>query len=100
MRTNDKANSGDFLDEMVERRTAISPDFPAVYEAAVRTREMIDQLATARRAKRISQAAVAKKMGTRQPAIARLEANGDARLSTINAYAEAIGVKVTIDGAV
>ena len=95
-----KTQPSDLLDEMVERRTAKNPEFPAIYEATRRAREMIDELAATRKAKRISQATVARRMGTKQPAIARFEANGDARLSTINAYANAIGAEIRIRDAV
>lgn len=96
MSKKNKNQAGDFLDEMIQRRAAANAEFPAIYEAALRTREIIDQLAATRKAKRISQSTVAKRMGTKQPAIARLEANGDARLSTINAYANAIGAELRI----
>ena len=92
----DNNSKRDFVDEMIERRGAISPEFPGIYEAARHAREMIDELATTRKERRISQATVARRMGTKQPAIARLEANGDARLSTVSAYAAAIGAELEI----
>ncbi len=91
-----KEPTGDFIDEMIERRATFNPEFRAIYQAALQARDMIDELTATRKAKKISQATVAKRMGTKQPAIARLEANGDARLSTVNAYASAIGAEIKV----
>lgn len=57
-----------------------------------RRRELAAELAAHRRAAALSQGEVAARMGTSQPAIARLEAGEvDARLSTVERYAAAIG---------
>ena len=54
-------------------------------------------LAARRRELGLSQAEVAERMGTSQPAIARLESGStNARLSTLTRYAEALGCAVSL----
>jgi transcriptional regulator with XRE-family HTH domain len=68
------------------------PVLPGFRELAERRRELAADLAAHRRAAALSQGEVAERMGTSQPAIARLEAGDvDARLSTVERYAAAIG---------
>ena len=56
---------------------------------------VVRHLAERRRAAGLSQADVAERMRTSQPAVARLEANrGDLRLSTLERYAQALGLTV------
>jgi transcriptional regulator with XRE-family HTH domain len=60
--------------------------------AAARRRELIAELAEARRAGDLSQTEIAARMGTSQSAVARLESGElDARLSTLERYAAALG---------
>ncbi len=57
-----------------------------------------DELAARRRSLGLSQAEVARRMGTSQPAIARLEAGGtNARLSTLHRFAEALGCRINVE---
>jgi transcriptional regulator with XRE-family HTH domain len=57
-----------------------------------RRREVIEELAEARRASGVSQTEVAARMGTSQSAVARLESGElDARMSTLERYAAAVG---------
>jgi ribosome-binding protein aMBF1 (putative translation factor) len=85
----------DFLDEIVRDRTAKSAEFPQLVEAAVRRRALLRELALRRERVGLSQTAVAARMGTSQSAVARLEsAEVDAKLSTIERYAAAIGQRV------
>lgn len=85
----------DFLDEVVEERAARSPDFPDLVEAAVRRRELLSALAEKRREDERSQTAVAAAMQSSQSSIARLESSAtDARISTVDRYAHALGYKV------
>jgi transcriptional regulator with XRE-family HTH domain len=59
---------------------------------ADRRREVIEELAEARRASGVSQTEVAARMGTSQSAVARLESGElDARMSTLERYAAAVG---------
>jgi ribosome-binding protein aMBF1 (putative translation factor) len=85
----------DFLAEIIRSRTKRNPDFPKLLEAAVRRRELVASLAAKREELDLSQEVVAKRMGTSQPAIARLEAGEvDARLSTIERFATALGFQI------
>ena len=85
----------DFLDEVVGERTAKHAEFPELVAAAVRRRALLRQLADKRDAAGLSQTVVAARMGTSQSAVARLEsAEVDAKLSTVERYAAAIGQRV------
>ena len=87
--------SNDFLDEMIEESTRRNPRFPELLEAAERRRALLKQLASERKAKGLSQTYVAARMGTSQSAVARLEAAEiDAKLSTVERYAAALGKRV------
>ncbi|HEY1485547.1 MAG TPA: helix-turn-helix domain-containing protein [Micromonosporaceae bacterium] len=69
------------------------PLLPGFREIAQRA--LLDDLVARRRELGISQGEVAARMGTSQPAVARLEAGGvDARLSTLQRYAAALEVKI------
>lgn len=85
----------DFLDEIVDERTARNTEFPELVAAAVRRRALLRELAAKRDAAGLSQTAVAARMGTSQSAVARLEsAEVDVKLSTIERYAAAVGQRV------
>lgn len=85
----------DFLDEVVDERTARNPEFPAMVEAAERRRKLLAALAEHRRAGEHSQTAVAAAMRSSQSSIARLETSAtDARLSTLDRFAHALGYRV------
>ncbi|HEY6592724.1 MAG TPA: helix-turn-helix domain-containing protein [Asanoa sp.] len=73
------------------------PLLPGFREMAQRRRDVLAELAARRRAAGLSQAAVADRMGTSQPAVARLEAGVvDVRLSTLERYAEAVGGRLEV----
>jgi len=73
------------------RRTS----FPGLGDLAVRRRELMDELAEVRRESGLSQTEIAARMGTSQSAVARLERGElDARLSTVERYAAAVGRSV------
>jgi transcriptional regulator with XRE-family HTH domain len=85
----------DFLDELVDERTARTPDFPAMVEAAERRRELLGALAERRREGEQSQTAVAAAMNSSQSSIARLETSAtDARMSTLDRYARVLGYRL------
>ncbi|MGN6255625.1 MAG: type II toxin-antitoxin system RelE/ParE family toxin [Solirubrobacterales bacterium] len=85
----------DVLDELIAERTARNPDFPKFLKAAERRRALLGELAAMRERRSQSQTAVAAEMKTSQSSVARLEGSaGDARLSTIDRYAEALGFRV------
>jgi predicted transcriptional regulator len=71
-----------------ERRSS----FPGLAGRVGRRRELIDELVRARQESELSQTEIAARMGTSQSAVARLESGGlDARLSTLERYAAAMG---------
>lgn len=85
----------DFLAEVIVDRTKRNPDFPKLLEAAVRRRELVSALAAKREERGLSQELVAARMGTSQPAIARLESGEvDAKLSTLERFAAALGLRI------
>ncbi len=85
----------DFLDELIEERTALTPEFPRRVQAALHRRELMRALARARQRGGLSQSQVASRMRTSQPAIAKIESGEvDIRASTIDRYAAAIGGRV------
>jgi predicted transcriptional regulator len=66
--------------------------FPGLQDRTGRRRELIDELVRARRESTLSQTEIAARMGTSQSAVARLESGElDARLSTLERYAAALG---------
>jgi DNA-binding XRE family transcriptional regulator len=65
---------------------------PGFRELALRRQALLDTMVARRRAAGLSQGEVAARMGTSQPAVARLEAGQvDARISTLQRYADAVG---------
>ncbi len=87
----------DFLDEIVDERSRRNPEFPAMVEAALKTRRLLRDLAERRRQSGLSQTVVAARMGTSQSALARLESGeSDPRISTVERYARAIGEELAL----
>jgi ribosome-binding protein aMBF1 (putative translation factor) len=85
----------DFLDEIISERSAKNPDFPSMVQEALQRRELLRALALTRESMGISQTVVAARMKTSQSSVARLEAGDcDARLSTVERYAAALGKKI------
>lgn len=89
--------SGDDEHEVSEQL----PLLPGFREMALRRmaeerRRLVTDLTAERQAARLSQTEVAARMGTSQSAVARLESGeGDARASTLERYAAAIGCQIT-----
>ena len=78
---------------MNERRH--EPVFGGFREMAERRRALAAELVAGRKALGLSQTTVAARMGTSQSAVARREAgDGDVRLSTLERYAEAVGLSL------
>ena len=74
------------------------PVLPGFREIALRRRELIADLVSARRDAGLSQADVAERMGTTQSAVARLESGEvDARLSTLQRFASAVSCELRTD---
>lgn len=66
-------------------------------QSARRRQEMLADLVAERHAAGLSQAEVADRMGTSQPAVARVEAGAvDVRLSTLQRYAAAVGRQLEV----
>jgi predicted transcriptional regulator len=66
--------------------------FPGLEDLAHRRRGLFEELVRARRESELSQTEIAARMGTSQSAVARLESGDlDARLSTLERYAAALG---------
>jgi ribosome-binding protein aMBF1 (putative translation factor) len=68
----------------------------ALRRMAERRRQLVTDLTAERQAARLSQTEVAARMGTSQSAVARLESGeADARASTLERYAAAVGRQIT-----
>ena len=66
--------------------------FPGLQDLSGSRRALIEELVQARRDSELSQTEIAARMGTSQSAVARLESGDlDARLSTLERYAAALG---------
>jgi hypothetical protein len=82
--------------DMDEDDLPVLPGFREMAESA-RRQELLAELIAERRAAGLSQAEVADRMGTSQPAVARVEAGVvDVRLSTLRRYAEAVGRRLEL----
>ena len=85
----------DFLDELIAERTERNPAFVEMVDVALERRQLLHALAAKREELGLSQVAVAQRMGTSQSAVARIEAGEvDARLSTVERYAQALGQRI------
>lgn len=85
----------DFLDKMIDKRTARNPEFPRLVDAARRRRELLRALSEQREEQKRSQTAVAAAMETSQSFLARLESTAaDTKMSTVDRYAESLGFVV------
>jgi transcriptional regulator with XRE-family HTH domain len=83
-------------DELRQDRLA-APAASAGYERARRAFELGEQLRALREAQRLSQSELARRMGSTQPAIARLEAGRVApSLDTLDRAAAALGVELVV----
>jgi DNA-binding XRE family transcriptional regulator len=72
--------------------------FPGFADLTDRRPPVIRALVALRQAEGLSQADVARVMGTSQPAVARLESgSGDVRLTTLARYADALGHDLAFD---
>jgi DNA-binding XRE family transcriptional regulator len=86
--------------ELVKKMLS-KPAVKAAYDAQADEFALLDVLLEARRRAGLTQAQVAEKMGTKTPAIARLEAGGGAKrhspsLATLRKYAEAVGCRLEV----
>jgi DNA-binding XRE family transcriptional regulator len=82
----------------LKKRWMRDPKFRKEYEMADEEFAVIEALIRARTKARLSQADLAKKIGTTQSAIARLEGGGvSPSLSTLRRYAEATGTRLHLE---
>lgn len=77
------------------------PAVKAEYDAQAEEFALLDELLKARRQAGLTQAEVAARMGTKTPAVARLEAGGGSRrhspsVATLRKYAHAVGCRLEI----
>lgn len=78
-----------------------NPQVKAEYDALEEEFALFDELLKARMHSGLTQAQVADRMGTKPPAVARLEAGGGSRkhspsISTLRRYAKAVGCQLEI----
>ena len=82
----------------LKKKLLKNPAVKAEYDAADAEYTVIEALVRARTRAKLSQAELAKRLGTTQSAIARLEGGGvSPSLSTLRKYAEATGAKLQIN---
>jgi len=86
----------DFLDEIVEERTARNPRFADLVADAERRRDLARDLAKRRQARGLSQTVVAARMHTAASVVSKLESGADVKLSTLQRYCAAIDGKFDI----
>ena len=85
--------SKDFLTEIVGERTKKNPAFGALVDDAVLRRRLARRLAAKREARELSQTIVAARMGTSASVVSKLESGGDVKISTLQKYFAALGLK-------
>src|SRR5690606_5809512 len=93
-RTNE---TGDAMTKIADlkKRLMDNPEFKAEYEKADAEFALIEALVLARAKAKLSQAELARRIGTTQSAIARLEGGGvSPSLSTLKRYADATGSRL------
>ncbi|MBI3822221.1 MAG: helix-turn-helix transcriptional regulator [Planctomycetes bacterium] len=78
-----------------------NPAVKKAYDAQADEFALLDELLRARRRAGLSQADVARRMGTKAPAVARLEAGGGSKghspsIATLRKYAEAVGCRLDV----
>ncbi|MDZ4791365.1 MAG: helix-turn-helix transcriptional regulator [Hyphomicrobiales bacterium] len=84
--------------EAVERWRKEEPGFVEAYDALEEEFSLAAALIDARARSELSQEEIAERMGTSQPAVARLESGkANPSLATLRRYAKATGTKLKID---
>jgi transcriptional regulator with XRE-family HTH domain len=86
----------DEFDSYLEKASQ-DPAFRAAYEDAQDRHSILDKLVGLRRLRRLSQTAVATRMGVRQPTVSGFETeDSDPRLSTLQRYARAVEARLRL----
>ena len=88
-------------DEFVDKLLS-DPEVKAEYDAMEDEFALFDEFLKARRHAGLTQAEVAVRMGTKPPAVARIEAGGGSKkhspsIATLRRYAAAVGCKLKIE---
>lgn len=83
------------------RKMLKDPAVKAEYDSQAEEFALLDELLKARRRAGLTQAEVAARMGTKTPAVARLEAGGGSQqhspsVTTLRKYARAVGCRLEI----
>lgn len=86
----------DFLDELIQARTARNAAFPALVDEAEFRRKTARQLAARRQQLGFSQTVVAAMMGTSASVVSKLEAGADVKVSTLLRYCAAVGESLRV----
>jgi len=82
--------------ETWKREMLKNPAFKKEYDALEEEFALIDELLRARARAKLTQAQVARRMGTSQSAVARMESGRTPSLTSLRKYAKAVGRKVEI----
>jgi transcriptional regulator with XRE-family HTH domain len=87
--------------EKLVKKMLKQPAVKAEYDAQAEEFALLDELLRARKRAGLTQAEVATRMGTKTPAVARLEAGGGSRrhspsIATLRKYAKAVGCRLEI----
>jgi len=87
--------------EELKKKMLSNPEVKAEYDLLEEEFSLFDELLKARMNAGLTQAEVAERMGTKTPAVARLEAGGGNKqhspsISTLRKYASAVGCHVEI----
>jgi transcriptional regulator with XRE-family HTH domain len=88
-------------EELVEKALS-RPGVKAAYDAMEDEFALFDEVLKARKRAGLTQAEIAVRMGTKAPAVARIEAGGGSKrhspsIATLRRYAEAVGCKLKIE---
>ncbi|MBU1745256.1 MAG: helix-turn-helix domain-containing protein [Proteobacteria bacterium] len=88
-------------DEMIEKMLS-DPAVKAAYDDLEDEFALFDEVLKARKRTGLTQAEIAARMGTKAPAVARLESGGGSKrhspsIATLRRYAEAVGCKLKIE---
>lgn len=82
--------------EAWKRQQLKNPAFKKEYDALEEEFALINELLAARTRSKLTQAQVARRMGTSQSAVARLESGRSPSMASLRKYAKATGSKVVI----
>ena len=88
-------------DKMIEKMLS-DPEVKAAYDSMEDEFALFDEFLKARKRAGLTQAEIAARMGTKAPAVARIEAGGGSKrhspsVATLRRYAEAVGCKLKIE---